>query len=155
MPIEIEHKYLVNHEAWASVNSERSSVMKQAYMQSDPDKTIRVRIAGNTGFLTIKGKSRNASRAEYEYEIPLSEAEELMAQFCNNVVEKVRHYVLFAGKTWEVDIFGGANAGLIVAEIELGSEHEAYDKPHWVGENVTFDPRYTNASLAKKPYSAW
>jgi len=155
MPIEIEHKYLVNREAWASVNSERSSVMKQAYMQSDPDKTIRVRIAGDKGFLTIKGKSRNASRAEYEYEIPRHEAEELITGFCSNVVEKVRHYVPFAGNIWEVDIFSGANAGLIVAEIELDHEHETYDKPHWVGENVTFDPRYSNASLARNPYSAW
>lgn len=155
MPTETEHKYLVDPQRWKSVKPEKSLRVKQAYLHSDPTKTIRVRVMGGQGFITIKGKTTGASRTEYEYEIPLQDAEELIAGFTTNLVEKIRHYVNFAGKTWEVDEFGGLNAGLLMAEIELGDEQEQYDLPEWVLENITTDKRYSNSNLAIRPFSTW
>ena len=114
-----------------------------------------MRIAGQRGLLTIKGLSRGASRAEYEYEIPLSDAKE-MIQLCDGpVVEKYRRVVEHAGMNWEVDEFLGDNAGLIVAEVELDAEDQAIDLPDWVGREVTDDSRYFNSSLSATPYKLW
>jgi len=155
MPIEIEHKYLVDKIKWQEIKADRSVEMIQAYMVSEADKTIRVRIAGEEAFLTIKGKTKGASRAEFEYEIPVDEAKELIEKFCTKTVEKRRFYVVFRGKTWEIDVFSGKNEGLIVAEIELDSETEQYDKPDWVTKEVTSDFKYTNSQLAKHPFCEW
>ena len=155
MPIEIEHKYLVKSKEWNSITPLKSVEISQGYLLTDPNKTIRVRLKGNTGYITIKGKTKGASRLEYEYEIPVLEAKELLGQFCSNVIEKIRHYVVYEQKTWEVDVFKGVNEGLIVAEIELLSEQESYKLPNWIAENVTDDHRYANANLALKPYSTW
>lgn len=155
MPTEIEHKYLVKKELWKLVIPDSSAEVKQGYLLTDPNKTIRVRTKGNKGFITIKGKSIGASRPEFEYEIPLSEAIELINGFSSNIIEKTRHYVTFENKLWEVDEFKGLNEGLIVAEIELTDENEKYSTPDWVGENVTEDQRYANSNLSIKPFTTW
>lgn len=155
MIIEIEHKYLVKHELWKQIVPDKSVPIKQAYLSKDPEKTIRIRVAGEQGFITIKGKTVGAGRPEYEYEIPLEEASDLIGKFCNNLIEKTRHYVLYENKTWEVDVFEGLNTGLIVAEIELNSEDEQYEKPHWIDRDVTTDRKYANSNLVVNPYSNW
>lgn len=155
MAVEIEHKYLVDKTLWNPALAKKSYVIRQAYMHSEPFKTIRVRTKGPKGFITIKGKNSGATRAEFEYEIPLDDAIELIHAFCSNVIEKTRYEVEFAGKCWEVDVFEGDNAGLILAEIELKSETETFELPTWVNENVTADMRYANSNLAKHPYKEW
>jgi adenylate cyclase len=155
MALEIEHKYLIKPEAWAKVIPHKSVALQQAYLLTDPEKTIRVRTMNDKAYMTIKGKSQGAARLEYEYEIPLSDALELIRNFSSNLVEKVRHYVEFEGKTWEVDEFKGSNEGLLVAEIELQTEDEAYHLPVWADANVTHDQRYANSNLSIKPFSTW
>lgn len=155
MPTEIEHKYLIKPELWKNINPEKSTDIRQGYLLTDPEKTIRVRTKGNKGYLTIKGKPTGASRLEYEYEIPLADANDLINKFCSNVIEKIRHIVVHDTQTWEVDEFKGLNEGLIVAEIELTSEGENYSLPDWVDKNVTDDPRYANSNLSIKPFTSW
>jgi CYTH domain-containing protein len=155
MPQEIEHKYLVRKDLWYAVHKPRGVNIRQGYLQTDPGKTIRIRTTGTNAFLTIKGPSRNATRAEYEYPIPPMEADELLQLCTISVIEKVRYRMDYAGKIWEVDEFFGENEGLILAEIELTFAEEKYDRPAWVGEEVTNDPRYYNAYLALHPFSAW
>jgi adenylate cyclase len=153
--VEIEHKYLVIQELWVKENPHHSIEIKQAYIFSDPTKTIRVRTHDEKGYITIKGKSTGASRPEFEYEIPFSEAEELIKNFCSDVIEKTRHYITFANNLWEVDEFHGKNKGLIIAEIELKNETEPYSKPVWIGKDVTLDSRYFNSNLCRYPFSGW
>jgi adenylate cyclase len=130
--------------------------MRQGYLTSDPVRTVRVRIEGERAVITIKSKSTGATRGEWEYEIPVPDAAELLERLCEQpLVEKVRHRIGYKGHTWEVDEFQGENAGLVVAEIELGSEDEAFEKPDWIGQEVTGDPRYYNSSLIRLPYSKW
>lgn len=155
MPTETEHKYLVKPAQWKKVKPKKSVAIKQGYLHSDPAKTIRIRTAGKKAYITIKGKTEKASRPEYEYEIPLAHANELLKLFCNHLIEKNRYHVTFKGKTWEVDEFKGNNAGLLVAEIELKSEDETYALPDWAGKNVTDNPAYANANLVRKPYKMW
>lgn len=155
MPTETEHKYLVNHQLWQQVASDKSVSIKQAYLLTDPNKTIRIRTSGNSGFITIKGKTIGASRPEFEYEIPIDEANQLIESFCSDIIEKTRHYVNYANKTWEVDVFEGLNLGLMVAEIELDDENEQYVKPVWAEQNVTDDRKYANSNLSIKPYTTW
>ena len=155
MPIEIEHKYLVNKNLWKQVASDRSTQIRQGYLLTDPNKTVRIRTSDKKGFITIKGKTFGASRPEFEYEIPLDEANQLINDFCSNVIEKTRHYIRHESKTWEVDVFEGLNLGLIVAEIELESEIETYNKPKWVAQNVTNDNNYANSNLTIRPYITW
>ncbi|MDQ8004945.1 MAG: CYTH domain-containing protein [Pedobacter sp.] len=155
MAIEIEHKYLVSASAWGKITDTEPVQIRQGYLQIDPNKTIRVRTKANQGFITIKGKTKGASRLEFEYEIPIADANELLDKFCSNLIEKMRHYVIHNGKTWEVDVFSGLNAGLIVAEIELTSEEETYTLPSWVTENVTNDVKYANSNLAIMPFAKW
>ena len=154
MPTEIEHKYLIDSAAWGLVQPDSSVNIQQGYLLSVPEKTIRIRIAGNEGFITIKGKTIGASRPEYEYAIPVHEAEELLS-LCDSIIHKTRHRISVDGMEWEVDEFHGLNAGLWIAEIELSSEIESYSKPPWLGMEVTHDPLYSNSSLAKRPYSTW
>ena len=129
--------------------------MTQGYLSRDPNKTVRIRTAGIQGFLTIKGKTEGARRLAYEYEIPLAEAQELLALCDETLVEKMRDVENYAGHAWEVDVFHGANAGLIVAEIELASETEAFALPPWIGAEVTGLKRYYNAALIAHPYGVW
>ncbi|MBA3971194.1 MAG: CYTH domain-containing protein [Bacteroidetes bacterium] len=155
MPIEIEHKYLVKQDLWKAIVPEKSIEIKQAYLLTDPKKTIRIRTKGNQGYITIKGKSIGASRPEFEYEIPFDDACEMITKFSISLIEKTRHYVNFGNKLWEVDEFKGPNIGLIVAEIELANENEGYTIPEWVDKNVTDDQRYANSNLSLKPYGTW
>jgi|WetSurMetagenome_2_1015567.scaffolds.fasta_scaffold364418_2 adenylate cyclase len=152
---EIEHKYLVRKDLWYAIQKPAGTDIRQGYLVTDAEKTIRVRIAGFHAFLTIKGPTKNASRSEFEYPIPLTEAEELLKLCTIPLIEKVRYRIEFSGKTWEVDEFFGENEGLILAEIELTSVDEKYERPAWVGDEVTSDHRYYNAYLAQYPFSKW
>ena len=154
MGIEIERKFLPNGDGWRGLG--RPTLMRQGYLTSDPVRTVRVRIEGERAVITIKSKATFATRGEWEYEIPVPDAAELLDRLCEQpLIEKTRHRIEHAGHTWEVDEFQGENAGLVVAEIELGSEDEAFDKPDWIGQEVTGDPRYYNSSLIRQPYSKW
>jgi CYTH domain-containing protein len=128
---------------------------RQGYLSTDKERTVRVRIAGNKAMLTIKGITQGASRAEYEYEIPVEDAEELLDLCQRPIIEKWRHEIEHAGMTWEVDEFFGDNQGLVLAEVELDSPDEAFDLPPWVGKEVTDDPRYFNANLVNHPFRNW
>jgi len=134
---------------------ERFCEMVQGYLCVEKERTVRVRIEGGRGVLTIKGETVGCSRAEFEYEVPVEEARELLGMAVGYLVEKVRRFLTVGGKVWEVDVFSGANEGLVVAEIELGSEDEKFELPEWVGDEVTEDFRYSNASLSRMPFCDW
>jgi CYTH domain-containing protein len=155
MAQEIERKFLV-HDGWRAESHEQTRIV-QGYLSSAPGRSVRVRIAGNRGFLTIKGaaSASGLSRYEWEREIPRLEAEALLALAEPGVIEKIRHLVAAGPHTFEVDEFLGTNAGLVVAEIELRAEDEAYARPSWLGAEVTGDRRYYNSSLVKHPFSCW
>jgi adenylate cyclase len=150
MAIEIERKFLVQGEPWRNGSGVRFS---QGYLNRDKDRTVRVRVAGNKAFLTIKGVTRGASRAEFEYEIPVADAQQLLKLSDGPIIQKNRYVVVHEGSNWEVDEFLGDNAGLVLAEIELKSEDEAFSRPPWLGAEVTHDRRYYNSSLSSHPYS--
>ncbi len=152
---EIERKYLIHFENWKKVEKPLGQQYRQGYILTDPKKTIRVRVAGTHGFLTIKGLSVGATRPEYEYEIPISDAIELLDNFSVSELSKIRYKIVFDNKMWEVDEFLGDNAGLIVAEIELKSEDEQFKCPDWVDKEVTGDERYYNSNLTVSPYKNW
>lgn len=154
MGIEIERKFLMAGDGWRALGE--PVLLRQGYLSSDPERVVRVRIEGGLAMLTIKGRSVGASRGEWEYPIPLADAAELLERLCQQpLVEKYRRRIAFGGMTWEVDEFLGANAGLVVAEIELDAEDQAFGKPDWIGAEVTDDPRYYNSSLIRHPYSRW
>lgn len=154
MGIEIEKKFLLTGTEWKQLAT--GTAYRQGYLNSVKERTVRVRTINDQGFLTIKGVSVGATRLEYEYEIPLEDANALLDELCEKpLIEKNRYKVKFSGFTWEIDEFFGENDGLIVAEIELESEDQAFDKPEWVGEEVTGDSRYFNSNLIKNPYSKW
>jgi len=155
MGVEIERKFLVDHEKWAQVIKPAGTHYRQGYILSNEQQTVRVRISDKKGFLNLKSKETDLSRKEYEYEIPLPDGIEILEYFTKNGTEKVRYRIPFTGKTWEVDEFIGDNAGLIVAELELNSEAEEFEKPDWITIEVTDDGRYTNSSLAKHPFKNW
>ena len=147
---EIERKFLVNDEVNDVLKFSSFKAIKQGYMHVEPEKTIRVRTKGDKGFLTIKGKTVGITRSEFEYEIPLEDAEQLLTQFCPKVLEKKRYDVFYANHKWEIDVFEGKLSGLIIAEIELNSEDEAYKKPSWISTEVSEDPEYINSKLIEK-----
>lgn len=153
MGVEIERKFLVKNDSWKGQAPE-GRVCRQGYLVSDRKRTVRVRIMGDQGYLTVKGATDGISRMEFEYEIDRPDAA-YMLMLCETVVEKTRHLIEHQGMTWELDVFGGANAGLAMAEIELESESQTFDLPDWAGEEVSGDPRYYNANLARHPLSAW
>jgi len=156
MGVEIERKFLVDHDAWHKLDKPQGTHYRQGYILSDDDKVVRVRVAGSHSYLTLKGRgANNVSRSEYEYEIPLTDGEELLAAFSKNGTQKTRYRIPYKGFTWEVDVFSGDNEGLIVAEIELNHEDEQFEKPAWVMQEVTDDGRYTNSTLAAHPYKNW
>jgi adenylate cyclase len=152
MAIEIERKFLVSKDYWRSAPA---VYFCQGYLNTDKARTVRIRVAGEVGFITIKGKSQGASRAEFEYEIPLADAKQLLALCEGPLIEKYRRKIAFAGMLWEVDEFLGENQGLVVAEIELASEQQAFTKPDWIGDEVTQDDRYYNSNLSAHPFSQW
>lgn len=156
MPKEIERKFLVASDAWRSAVS-RSEKMAQAYLAGPPAArcSVRVRIAGDTAFLNIKSVAHGIERDEYEYAIPRADAERMLETIAGARVEKIRHHVDVAGHLFEVDEFGGDNAGLIVAEIELDRADAEFPRPQWLGAEVSHLPRYYNINLATHPYARW
>jgi len=158
MGVEIERKFLLANDDWRALGE--PVLLRQGYLSSTPERTVRVRVEGRTGHeqgvLTIKSKSQGAARGEWEYPIPLHDATELLERLCERpLVEKYRRRIEHAGFTWEVDEFLGENAGLVVAEIELPAEDTRFDKPAWIGQEVTNDRRYYNSNLIRSPYSTW
>ncbi|MCM3876374.1 MAG: CYTH domain-containing protein [Thermoanaerobaculia bacterium] len=154
MAQEIERKFLVAGASWK--DGATGTLVRQGYLSSVKERTVRVRVAGGKAFLTIKGVNRGVTRTEFEYRIPVDEAAAMLDALCERpLIEKTRWVVPFEGFTWEVDEFHGENAGLVVAEVELPTAGTTPALPPWVREEVTSDPRYYNANLAKKPFTAW
>jgi len=152
---EIERKFLVVGDSWRQAVESETHVM-QGYLANNANVTVRVRIKGEQGVLTIKGATRGISRAEYEYEIPMDDAERMLRELSTGpVVDKTRHLVRVDDHVWELDVFHGDNEGLVMAEIELGSEAEDFRLPDWAGEEVSHDSRYYNVNLARNPYRNW
>jgi len=150
---EIERKFLVKEGKWKA--GKNGIQIKQGYLVAEPEKSVRIRIAGEIAFITIKGKMQNITRPEFEYEIPVTDALQLLKLCRPGIIEKIRFIEEVGGKTWEVDVFEGANSGLVLAEIELDSEDEKFELPAWAGNEVTFDRRYYNSWLSVNPYTEW
>ncbi len=155
MPLEIERKYLLKNDSWRD-DTHQGTEYVQGYIFSSKEKSVRARVAGDKAFITIKASIDGSSttRLEYEYEIPLDEAKEMLAKLCSEgKIEKTRYKINQEDLVWEIDEFKGANAGLILAEIELEDENRTFALPDWLGEEVTSDVKYLNSNLAKKPFS--
>lgn len=155
MGTEIERKFLVDRTGWHP-DPAKGTRYRQGYLSSEPGSTVRVRIAGDQGFLTLKGVTHGIERLEFEYPIPLADAEKLLRELCgSHLIEKIRYREPWDGLTWEVDVFEGDNAGLIVAEIELPTSDYPFTRPPWIDKEVSDDPRYFNAALSQHPFSRW
>lgn len=154
MKIEIERKFLLKDDSWR--HGATGILYRQGYLCTDPERTVRVRLGGDTAVLAIKGAGDGIARSEFEYPIPLQEGAALLDRLClHPLVEKYRYRVPFAGLTWEIDEFLGANAGLLLAEVELERIDQEVPLPPWVGREVSSDHRYYNAWLARHPFSTW
>ncbi len=151
---EIERKFLVKDDTWRV--GAKGTLYRQGYLSTAPERTVRIRTAGDQGVLTVKGRSEGATRAEFEYSIPDAEAREMLDTLClKPLIEKTRHCIEWAGLVWDVDEFHGDNAGLILAEVELTWDLQKVDLPPWAGQEVTGDRRYYNANLIENPFFAW
>ena len=154
MAKEIERKFLVSGDSWRALA--KGAMYRQGYLNSAKERTVRIRTADEKAFLTIKGITVGAVRSEYEYEIPFDEGNAMLEELAEKpLIEKRRYKIPVAGVTWEIDEFLGDNAGLIVAEVELTSEDQVFDKPVWLGKEVTGDSHYYNANLFKNPFTHW
>lgn len=154
MAQEIERKFLVKNNSWRERAS--GTLYRQGYLSTVKERTVRVRTVNDKAYLTIKGQPTGISRAEYEYEIPLADAQAMLDTLCEQpLIEKTRYRLEHAGMIWEIDEFSGVNAGLVVAEVELEDEQQTVVLPDWVAGEVSDDPRYSNANLVKNPYSRW
>ena len=154
MAKEIERKFLVNTNVWAPAGS--GVRLTQGYLSLDKARVVRVRIEGRAGILTIKGPARGITRSEFEYAIPLADAQEMLASLCSQpLIDKDRHTELHGGRVWQIDVFHGANEGLVVAEVELPDENAALEVPAWAEKEVSNDPRYLNSNLLSHPYREW
>jgi adenylate cyclase len=152
--IEIERKFLVRDRS--VLRGVAGISYRQGYLSTDPERTVRIRRAGDRGYVTIKGISRGPARAEFEYVIPAADADAMLDTLAQRpIVEKTRHVVEAGGRRWEIDVFAGANEGLVVAEVELDSADAVLEIPAWAGAEVTTDPRYFNANLVAHPYVEW
>ena len=150
---EIERKFLVKGNDWRKLA--QGTHYRQGYLSTVKERTVRVRTIDDKGFLTVKGITVGASRLECEYDVPVKDALEMLEICEQPIIEKSRYKIKYGGFTWEVDEFYGINQGLIVAEIELESEDQKFDKPDWIGEEVTGDPKYFNSNLIKNPFTKW
>ncbi|MDB5155314.1 MAG: hypothetical protein JWR50_21 [Mucilaginibacter sp.] len=155
MGIEIERKFLVDHEQWDKINKPVGNKLLQGYIVDDDNKTIRLRISDSQAWLTFKSGTAHISRTEHEYEVPVNEAIELFERFVKTRLEKTRYCITYKSKLWEMDVFEGDNAGLIIAEIELDSEDEQFELPPWIGSEVTGQDQYYNSSLSHRPFKTW
>ena len=154
MSIEIERKFLVTGDQWR--NKSKGTLYRQGYLSTDIERSVRVRIIGKKGYLTIKGKTENATRTEFEYEIPYEDATQMLDNLCRRpLIEKTRYKLTEYDLVWEIDEFWGDNAGLIIAEIELEDVNAKIRQPEWIGEEVTDNPAYYNVNLIKNPYKTW
>ena len=154
MGIEIERKFLIKDKTWRPPVPGKK--YRQGYLSSVPERSVRIRIVDELGYLTIKGISKGASRLEYQYDIPVAEAKVMLAELCEKpIIDKIRYTLEYKGLTWEIDRFFGDNEGLYIAEVELAREDQDIIKPQWVGKEVTEDPRYYNVNLIKNPYGKW
>ncbi|MBF0380645.1 MAG: CYTH domain-containing protein [Magnetococcales bacterium] len=154
MAIEIERKFLLKNDGWRGLGV--GTVYRQGFLSTVKERVVRVRIAGDKATLTIKGANKGITRAEYEYEIPMKDAEALLDNLCEKpIIEKTRYVIEHDENIWEVDEFEGENKGLLVAEVELKEAGQSFNKPDWVGEDVSDDDRYFNSNLIKHPYSQW
>ncbi|APZ42670.1 CYTH domain-containing protein [Acidihalobacter ferrooxydans] len=155
MASEIERKFLIKSDAWTAAVS-HSVRYRQGYLGQVESSSVRVRVSDTDAYLNIKSASLGIERLEYEYTIPLADAHEMLDQLCRRpLIEKTRHWVEHAGHRWEIDVFEGDNAGLVVAEIELESPDETFERPVWLGAEVSHEPRYYNVCLVDRPYSVW
>tara|TARA_B110000503_G_scaffold124024_1_gene190195 strand:- start:1000 stop:1464 length:465 start_codon:yes stop_codon:yes gene_type:complete len=154
MAQEIERKFRVANDDWRAMATSSSS-LKQGYLSSSAEATVRVRLEDNLGTVTIKSKTNGITRNEFEYAIPAQEAKELLMLCSGPLIEKIRYRIPQENHTWEIDVFEGDNDGLIIAEIELTSEEDYFAKPQWLGEEVSGDSRYYNSNLATHPYVNW
>ncbi|MDK1081939.1 MAG: CYTH domain-containing protein [Anaerolineae bacterium] len=152
MPTEIERKFLVIGDGW---RTDKGIRIRQGYLNRERGRIVRVRIAGDNGYITIKGITTGISRAEFEYAIPAVDAGQLLQMCDGRLIEKVRHVVVHKGTSWEVDEFHGDNSGLLIAEVELEFEEQTFEKPVWLGAEVTGDVRYYNSYLSQHPYASW
>jgi adenylate cyclase len=151
---EIERKFLTKGDGWRSLAS--GTMYRQGYLSTVKERTVRVRTVGDRGFLTIKGVTTGVTRAEYEYEIPVAEANAMLDGLCERpLIEKSRYRIVHGGLLWEVDEFFGENQGLVIAEVELAEEGQRIELPSWVGEEVSDDPRYFNSNLSRNPFTRW
>lgn len=153
MAQEIERKFLLCSDAWREGHV--GLAIAQGYLSTDPDRTVRIRIAGQQAFITVKSRPIGISRAEFEYEIPLSDARAMLSLCLPSTIEKTRYRVPYGAHLWEIDEFHGANQGLIVAEVELQNSDEKIERPPWIGMEVSEDRRYSNSQLAQMPYRDW
>tara|TARA_B110001469_G_C9598385_1_gene297206 strand:- start:689 stop:1159 length:471 start_codon:yes stop_codon:yes gene_type:complete len=154
MGLEIERKFLIKDDSWKE-DANKGTSIKQGYLNSKAERTVRIRIYGDNGVLTVKARRKNLSRKEFEYQIPLKDAFDMLNMCEKPIIEKTRFLISKNNSTWEIDVFEGINEGLIVAEIELTSEEESFDSPSWLGEEVSLDSKYYNSSLMTNPYSKW
>lgn len=156
MGVEPERKFLLKDDSWKK-DAARSYPIVQAYLSKDPERTVRVRITDDEAFITIKGQAPKGTidTPEFEYEIPISDARELLKICLPGAISKTRHEVEHGGKTWEIDVFDDANKGLVLAEIELTHGAESFVLPPWAGTEVTHDMRYKNTYLSQNPYTTW
>ncbi|MEE3009750.1 MAG: CYTH domain-containing protein [Pseudomonadota bacterium] len=154
MAVEIERKFRTKGvDFLANQEGER---LTQGYLSHDPRATVRLRVQGDHAWLTVKGKTRGASRSEFEYPIPTADAHAMLEEMCpEGVIDKTRYRIKVGEHVWEVDEFHGDNQGLVVAEVELDSEDQPFERPPWLGEEVTDDPRYYNSALSRTPYGQW
>jgi len=151
---EIERKFLITGDKWKELA--KGVTYRQGYLSTVKERVVRVRTIGNKGYLTIKGITVGATRLEYEYDIPREDADEMLTELCEKpLVEKNRYKIEYEGLIWELDEFFGDNEGLILAEVELTHESQSFEKPGWIGEEVTGDPKYFNSNLTKNPYTKW
>ena len=154
MGTEIERKFLVTGGQYRDLATGKR--YRQGYLSTDKERVVRIRVVEDQAWLTIKGKTLGVSRAEFEYEIPVADAVDMLENLCQQpIIDKTRYRLESGEHVWEIDEFHGVNDGLIVAEIELQDENEPFDKPAWLGEEVSGDPRYFNANLIAHPYREW
>lgn len=155
MGVEIEKKFLLLNDSWRNL-VDKSVEFRQGYLVGGDKSSVRIRIEGDKSNLNIKGATLGVRRQEFEYSIPMDEAQEMLSTLCDEpLIEKIRHYINDGDHVWEVDEFSGDNAGLIVAEIELKDENESFTQHDWIGKEVSEDKRYYNSMLIKNPYKNW
>ncbi len=154
MAKEIERKFLLKNNDWQP-EADKGTVLKQGYLSTDPERTVRVRLVGKKGMLTIKSKNIGITRNEFEYQIPYADTLELLKLCAPPLIEKTRYKIIHQNLLWEIDIFSGENKGLAIAEVELSDEHQTITPPAWLGKEVSAEEKYYNSNLVLHPFKNW